>query len=33
MFTQKGLVIHQRKEYKIDLGQVNGCFKFMASFS
>jgi len=33
MFMQKGLVIHQRKEHNIDLGQVNGYLKFIASLS
>jgi len=28
MFTQKGLVIHQRKQHKTNLGQVNGHLKF-----
>ena len=29
IFTQKGLVTHQRKQHKIDLVQVNGCLKFV----
>ena len=33
LFMQKGLVIHQRKQRKIDLGQVNGCLKFVLSSS